>query len=368
MPAHVSRWIALAALAAAGLVVALVLALRAPMGGDARAAGEETAPTATMLADMRAAFEDRRAPPLSGPWRLSLPEDHGAHPEAGAETWAVYAQLEDAEGAPVSAILTLSRFGLAPDPAADSAWAPRAAWVGQAALALTGDEAPAEERLSRGAGAAGHDAASGSVWLDDWVLRHPTAGGADAFALEARVGDLPLELSLAPLKPPVAPGEATEAATRGFAMTRLEVEGRLGSNDVAGVAWIDRLWGDLPAPGGPLVYDRMILHLDDGTDLSILRTRRRDGRGGATLDGVVVGADGAALALPEGASWTETDALESWRLTGPDLELEATALPGSGPRGFAVPVWHGGLRVEGTRDGQPVTGSGTVLLSAEATP
>jgi hypothetical protein len=52
----------------------------------------------------------------------------------------------------------------------------------------------------------------------------------------------------------------------------------------------------------------------------------------------------------------------------PDLELRATALPGSGPRHFAVPVWHGGLRVEGTRDGQPVTGSGTVLLSAEATP
>jgi predicted secreted hydrolase len=207
-----------------------------------------------MLTELRTAFEDRLGPPLSGSWRLRLPEDHGAHPEANAETWAVFAHLRDAEGRPVSAILTLSRFGVAAEHRdADTPWAPHAAWLGQAALAQP--DPRAEERLSRGMGAAGADALSGAVWLDDWVLQHPTDAGTGPLSLQARIEGHPLDLALRPVKAPIAPGEVTEGPTRGFAMPRLEVSGRVGTDGppLEGVAWIvhlDRLWGDLPAPEG----------------------------------------------------------------------------------------------------------------------
>jgi len=179
-----------------------------------------------------------------------------------------------------------------------------------------------------------------------------------------------LDLALTPLKPPVAPGEATEGPARGFAISRLEVTGRVGpaETEVSGAAWLDRLWGDLPAPGGPLVYDRMIVHLDDGSDLSLLRTRRRDGRGSATIDGVLVDADGEATALGEDTALADGDEPGVWRLGAPGLALRATELPGSGLRDFAVPLRHVGLRVEGTRAGAPVSGTGTLLLSPEAAP
>ncbi|MFW5641805.1 MAG: lipocalin-like domain-containing protein [Roseicyclus sp.] len=362
MTARITALTAIAGAGAALFAAALVLSPRppeAPLPADA---------SRDLLAEMRAAFDERQAPPLSGTWRLSLPEDHGAHPEANAETWSLVAHLRDAEGARVPLLFTLSRFGAAAEATAtDTHWTPREAWLGQAAIAQ--GDARAEERLSRGVGAAGTDAAAGTVWLDDWVLRHPAGADAEGFRLQARVEGHPVDLTLVPVKPPVAPGEATEGPARGFALPRLEVSGRMGpdASPVTGTAWIDRLWGDLPAPGGPLVYDRMILHLDDGTDLSLLRTRRRDGRGGATLDGVLVDADGTAAALAEGAAWRAgTDGL--WTLTGAGLELRARELPGGGLRDFAAPVRHAGLSVEGTREGRPVRGTGTLLLSPEAAP
>ncbi len=360
----------LTAIIGLGAVIAvLALVLFPGASGPRGDAPTDTGSPAATLSALREAFEDRAGPPLSGSWQLSLPEDHASHPEANAETWGLIAHLVREDGPPVSAILTLSRFSVAPEPAeTGNAWTPRAAWLGQAAL--TTPDGRAEERLSRGVGAAGADAASGTVWLDDWVLQHPTAAGDGSLTLRARVEGHLLDLTLAPVKPPVAPGEATDGPARGFALPRLEVSGRIGpgETELRGVAWLDRLWGDLPAPGGPLVYDRMIVHLDDGTDLSLLRTRRRDGRGGATLDGILVDAGGAGTALAAEATWTEGDVPGVWTVRAPGLALRATELPGGGLRDFAAPVRHAALRVEGTRAGEPVSGTGTLLLSPELTP
>jgi hypothetical protein len=102
----------------------------------------------------------------------------------------------------------------------------------------------------------------------------------------------------------VLAGEETPG-TRGFAVTRLSAAGTLASGDRAlqltGTAWLDRVWGDVPLPGGPLARDRLVLHLSDGTDLSLLRTRRSDGRGIATLDGILVARDGTVRMLDDGA-------------------------------------------------------------------
>lgn len=364
MKASLTAVTATAGIGAALLVAGLALWPRP----TAEPGGTPVAPSA-LLTELRAAFEDRQRPPLSGSWRLSLPEDHAAHPDANAETWSLVLHLQMPDGTPVPALLSLSRFGAAPGSSeTDTPWTPHTAWLGQAALAIA--EPRAEERLSRGVGAAGAEPASGEVWLDDWRLQHPVAAGQDAHTLQARVEGDPLDLALTPVKPPVSPGEATEGPARGFAMSRLEVSGWLGhaETEVSGVAWLDRLWGDLPTPGGPLVYDRMIVHLDDGSELSLLRTRRGDGRGSATLDGVLVDAEGQPTALAQGTALTEGDGPGVWRLDAPGLALRAVELPGSGLRDFAVPVRHAGLRVEGTRAGAPVAGIGTLLLSPEAAP
>ena len=361
------RWAA--GLATAGVLAGAALVWLPRASDDPDASVVEAGLPGAVVGDLRAAFEDRQMPSLSGNWTLSLPEDHAPHPEAPAETWAIFAHLRDADGAPVSALFTLSRFGIATEPDdTGNAWAPRDAWLGQAAI--VGDRAQAEERLSRGAGAAGQDAGAGRVWLDDWSIDHRHEAGSDRVTLRARVEGTALELTLVPVKDALGPEGGVEGPSRGFAMTRLDASGEMGPDGTAvdGVAWMDRLWGDLPAPGGPLVYDRVILHLDDGADVSLLRTRRRDGRGGTTLDGVLVDATGTAVSLTDAASWQDGDGADVWTLTGPDLSLDLTALPGGGVRDFAAPVRHAGLRVEGTRGGRAVGGSGSLLLSTEVAP
>jgi len=186
------RWAA--GLATAGVLAGAALVWLPRASDDPDASVVEAGLPGAVVGDLRAAFEDRQMPSLSGNWTLSLPEDHAPHPEAPAETWAIFAHLRDADGAPVSALFTLSRFGIATEPDdTGNAWAPRDAWLGQAAI--VGDRAQAEERLSRGAGAAGQDAGAGRVWLDDWSIDHRHEAGSDRVTLRARVEGTALELT-----------------------------------------------------------------------------------------------------------------------------------------------------------------------------
>jgi predicted secreted hydrolase len=239
-----------------------------------------------------------------------------------------------------------------------------------------GDAAAASaERFSRGAlGSAGHDAAAGEVWLDDWSLAFDPDAADGALVLAAAVGAEPLRLTLAPVKPPVSPA-ADDAPFRGYAMPRLEVRGVLGSGEarreLSGSAWIDRAWGELPIPGaGPVTYDRLLLQLDDGSDLSLVRTRRRDGRGAPTADGALVDAAGAARQLSDPEVEMTPGPLRDapgggglaldWTVRGPGLDLAVEPVVEDQHHAFAQPMWIGLVRVSGSRNGQPVSGLGAL--------
>lgn len=360
-----------AAVAVAALVLAAMVALVWPRGAGPVALPDR--PTATGAADLLGRLATDAPAGVSGPWRLSLPDDHMAHPDAASETWVVTAHMDDGTGAPLSLLFSLSRLALSEAGAEASPWTLDTAWAGQASLA--GPVSRTEERLSRGLGAAGTDNAEGSVWIDDWTLRYQVE--ADLFQLAARIEGAPLTLTLRPQAAPVAaPGGDTEQAgpTRGFALPRLAVSGRLGPpGDVralTGAAWLDRLWGTVPGPGGPLVFDRLVAHLDDGSALTLLRSRRRDGRGGETLDALIVSADGVSRTIEEGAvalsdAATET---EGWRLTGGGLDLTLRPSGIAEIASGAEPVRHLSLALEGEIDGQTVTGQGSFILSTEAAP
>jgi len=316
----------------------------------------------------------------TGPWTLSLPGDHGAHPAARTESWTVSAHLDGPGGDPMAVQIVLSRFGLiAEGEAADgSAWAPRALYRGHVVLASAAERGTAsEERVSRGAaGTAGHDAVARRLWLDDWSLvwREAADGTEDVaqiLTVEASVEGVPLRLTLRPGKPALSAGGG-EAPIRGYALPRLEATGRIGlgndAREVSGEAWLDHLWGEVPLPGGPLAYDRLILHLDDGTDLSILRNQRRGGRGVPTVDALLVMADGTGRTL--GAEGIEVTPIASWngypvawqvRGAGLDLTIQPTHEDQRQP--FLLPVWTGLVHADGTRDGEPVRGHGTLQLT-----
>jgi predicted secreted hydrolase len=365
----------LARLRAGGIVGILILAgigslLLAPGGGETP--GPHDADQGTVIEALVASLDDGPAGAGSGPWDLALPRDYGAHPDAPAETWSVVAHLADPEGAPLTVNFVLTRVGrTGDDNAAATPWGPGPIHIAQATINAADPRLRAsEERISRTRGAAGHDAAAGEIWLDDWTLEY----GAEALDLTLRLSDHLLRLRLEPRKAPLAPTGEDTAGPRGFAIPRLAVSGSLETAgtvlELDGSAWLDRLWGAIPLPGGPLVRDRLVLHLSDGAELSLLQTRRRDGRGIATVDGVLVAPDGGATWLEDAAVDLTSDPLQeanampgSWRISGAGLDLRMTVLGISGQEDFALPVRVGHLAVEGTRQGRTVEGAGTVLLS-----
>jgi predicted secreted hydrolase len=241
---------------------------------------------------------------------------------------------------------------------------------------LDGAAASAEERFSRGAlGAAGHDAEAGEIRLDHWRLGLPRGAEDRAMTLEATVGAAALWLRLTPAKAALLP-EGGGGPFRGYAMTRLDATGRLERDGetraVSGVAWLDHAWGDLPPPGGPIAYDRLQLHLADGTDLSLVRTRRRDGGGTPSVDGFAVGPEGEVRDLG-GASMTAEDGDRGgwplrWRVEAGALSLSVSPVVAGQRRDFVEPVWSGLVRAEGRGPEGPVAGVGTLNLTGYETP
>jgi predicted secreted hydrolase len=360
-----------------GLAVAIVATLGALAGFwvlsfDDNATQAQDEADADLLA-LVASLNPSTGGALTSPWELSVPRDYGAHPEAGAETWNIVAHLRDEAGDALAVMMTLSRLGAVDGNGEVRPFGPGPVHISQVLLTSTrSDLRGADDRASRIAGTAGHDADRREVWIDDWVLRYGDAG----LELDLRLRDRSLRLSLDPLKEPLTSDVAMEGTARGFAVPRLAVTGSLltdqGENRLTGTGWVDRLWGDIPLPGGPLVRDRFVLQLTDGTDLSLLLTRRRDGRGIATMDGVRVAASGDVRALDEASVRitplfaTEGDTVPTaWRVVGADLDLEARVrdviqLDGFGPEGI-----FGLLTVTGMQAGRAVEGAGTVLLSSE---
>jgi predicted secreted hydrolase len=317
---------------------------------------------------------------LAGPWELDLPADHGVHPEAHTEVWQVSAHLADEDGRPVGVQFLLFRIGLAgPDaPAPTSSWEPREIYRGHVVLTGTdGAGAVAEERFGRGmAGVAGHDATLRELRLDTWSLAFPARADAGEWTLSAGPGDIRVDLSLTPEKDSLqVDGDA--APFRGYAFSRLRVQGTVGTQadlrSVSGVAWFEHLWGALPIPGGtPVASDRLQVQLDDGSELSVIRSRRTDGAGLPTVEALVIDAEGTVIAYGDDVAHLEIARLwqgaaaawpVDWRLRIGDLNLVVTPVTDAQEHDFMVSLWSGLVRAEGHRGDQPVSGLGTLQLT-----
>jgi predicted secreted hydrolase len=112
-----------------------------------------------------------------------------------------------------------------------------------------------------------------------------------------------------------------------------------------------------------------VLHLSDGTDLTLLRTRRRGGGGITALDGLLVAPDGSVTTVTDATvelRAEETGLETSWRISGAGLDLRADVLDVLQRRDFGQSGRVGQLRVTGTRDGTPVEGVGSLFLSGDS--
>jgi len=129
---------------------------------------------------------------------------------------------------------------------------------------------------------------------------------------------------------------------------------------VEGRGWIRRAWGTLPTPGGAVVFDRLLLTLEDVGLVEAERSKRRSGRGPRTTSGRLR-TEGAERAIElEAIDWRDADAARSarrsmaiparWRVVVPssgiDVVLEPLFVTDTDARDDSTPGAHDDGRLE----------------------
>ncbi|MEA3641934.1 MAG: lipocalin-like domain-containing protein [Lamprobacter sp.] len=339
---------------------------------------------------------------------MAFPQDHGAHPEAGAELWELNALLQDEDGQRVAVRLSLARLDLIQGlQQRSSALAAHSLFAADLAVAAGGElksVALREQRLSRAAlelaGAGTDEAGVERVWVEQWALSRPTEG---VLRLRAEANGVDLELELSSLKPPVvldlqtSAGSAPQsqsAPSRFYSQTRLAVSGSLRTDGIEhqlqGLGWFDHGWGALSEAlsggRGQLVANRFQLQLDDGSELACFHLRRRRGGGTAIPSCVLIDAAGEQRGLqrrdltlaPTDAGWVTEGGVSypfEWRLLIPSQGIELEIRPlfddlASGVTTLAWTqggqLWRGAVELRGRRGTERIGGQGRMDLNGYA--
>ena len=324
----------------------------------------------------------------------SFPRDHGAHPEFKTEWWYYVGHLKAASGESFGYQLTFFRVALRqPDPQARSAWSLQTVYF--AHLAIT-DAARGtfafRDKAGRGAlGLSGAAAGTMKVWIDDW--RAELEG--DEFHLTAQDRGLGLDLVLKPLTPPALHGQggySRKSATSGaasyyYSLPRLSTRGTITVDGrtlpVTGESWMDHEFFSGAMAPNLSGWDWFSLQLADGREVMLYLLRPKDGAVDPASSGSLIEPTGVVRHLnladftvkPTGA-WTSPHTQATypagWEITIPGagyhLKLTPT-LPDQEIRSQApakVIYWEGQVKIEGVKNGTPVTGLGYAELTGYA--
>ncbi len=325
-----------------------------------------------------------------GPREFHFPEDHGPHPGFRTEWWYWTGNLETADGRAFGYQLTLFSNALAPRKAVRaSEWGAREVYMGHLTLSDVGSgHFHAFERFSRAAmGLAGARAEPFQVWLESWKVAG-VEGNVFPMRLSAEEDGVSLSLSLDEGKPPLLQGDhglsqKTEGegnASYYYSLTRMPTRGTVTVDghtyDVTGSSWMDREWSTQSLGTGQVGWDWFALQLSDGSDFMHYQLRRQDGSVDPFSEGVDISAQGQSVRLPRDEvkvevldTWRSARSGASyparWRLSVPSRQLVLDITPMMADQELPVTVryWEGAVRIQGTREGKPLTGHGYVELT-----
>jgi predicted secreted hydrolase len=332
---------------------------------------------------------------------FTFPRDHGPHPGYKTEWWYLTGNLETPDERKVGYQFTIFRVALTPpadsggirvasatQQADTSGWATNQFYMGHFAVSdVQGEALYASERFSRGAaGLAGAQAEPFRVWLEDWEI---ASTGDQPFParLRATQDGAAINLTVRPEKPYVLQGDrglsqkgpGAGNASYYYSYTRMATDGTVviqgDTLQVSGGSWMDREWSTSALGENQVGWDWFSLQLSDGRDLMYYQIREQDGSPSEYTEGVLVAEDGTATPIDLNDVTLEvTDRWDSprggtypvgWRLRIPSEDLALRITPHFDDQELDVSVryWEGAVQVEGSADGESITGEGYVEMT-----
>jgi predicted secreted hydrolase len=228
-------------------------------------------------------------PPVLRSTAITLPRDHGAHPDFRTEWWYVTGWLKTETGGDLGFQLTFFRTRPAIDQRNPSAFAAKQVIFAHVALSDPDNgRLLHDQRIARqGFGLAEAGTADTALVLDGWTLVRNRDG---RFRARVRTRDFSLDLSLTPTQAAILQGEAgysqkgpapTEASHY-FSLPQLKTSGTVTRNGkpvaVTGTAWLDREWSSTLLNPRAIGWDWLGLNMADGGALTLFQIRDRYNR------------------------------------------------------------------------------------------
>lgn len=340
---------------------------------------------------------------VTGPCRLSFPDDHGPHPDYRTEWWYYTGNVATDDNRHFGFQLTFFRSGLRPpenrrrwpDPA--STWRTDQIYLAHAAVSdIAAGRHLQAERMARPVLSLAGDQQEGSsvtIYVHDWQ----TVIAPDGHRLRAKADAFSLSLTLKPEKPVVMhgdkgfsrKGQSPERASCYYSFTRLQAQGTLSihgtDHTVQGLAWMDHEFSTAPLEPGIIGWDWFSLQLNDHTEIMVFLLRHQDGTINPASSGTVVSPSGHPWHLQRDdvrirplAFWTSPHSGArypvAWQMTILPKELELVVKARLAdqemrtPRSTGLIYWEGSVKATGTRGNQAVDGVGYVELTGYAEP
>ncbi len=354
-----------------------------------RAQAPQTSPTEiTNLEQDLSAFSR-----INNPLPLTFPQDMGAHPDYLSEWWYYTGNLFTEQGRHFAYQLTFFRRAIGSNSASTrtSNWAADQIFFAHFALIdVAESNHQAWEVYSRGAaGLAGAVTAPDfTVWLNDWQVQQTAQ---DQYQLTAQQDNIHLQLTLTDQKGIILHGDqglSQKGAQPGnasmyFSQTRLASAGVLTINDntyrISGDSWMDHEFGTSALGSEQVGWDWFSLQFDDQSELMLFQIRDDSGAisaesGGSWID-PQAGVESIAsqdFELRPIQFWQNAQGIQypiSWELKLPQQNAVFTisaVIPDQENRFSFFQYWEGTVRVEGTVNGNSVTGFGFLEMTGYA--
>ena len=326
-------------------------------------------------------------------YKFRFPDDHGTHNEYRNEWWYFTGNLYDEQRHHYGFQLTIFRSGVGKNgKQTQSNWAVSNVYMAHFTITHTkNNEFYQSEKLSRDSlGLAGASHNTLDVWVDDWSIKG-TGTVRAPIQLSAKSGDWALALDLVSAKPIVLQGSNGfslkssdgKSASHYYSISRLLAQGEITVNGtpykVEGSAWMDREWSTSSLGEDQVGWDWFSLQLSDGRDLMFYQLRDGNGRVDPFSSGTIIFEDGSTRRLS--VDDVTIQVLDSWqsphggeypikwrmRLPADSIEMEIIPYVENQELDVSIRYWEGAVKLNGTANGQPISGNGYVEMTGYAT-
>lgn len=345
----------------------------------------------TFLSDQED-LEDMKYKKAIEPRTFQFPNDFGSHPEYLTEWWYYTGNLLTEDGRHFGYQLTFFRRAISDELEIPnrSEWSTNQIYLAHFALTNTSEKQHyVFDNISRGAaGIAGTETEPlFSIWLKDWEV---VQVDEHLFQMKAGTQDVEINLQLTDLKGIILNGNQGLSQKGGevgnasyyFSQTRLKTSGMIRIDNVKykvnGFSWMDHEFGTSTLGIEQVGWDWFSIQLDNETEIMLFQIRQKDGEISKFSSGTLIYPDGKTENLVKSDfkivvldTWRTSDQFtypNKWRITSDrlDLDLEINPLIDDQEMKLFFRYWEGAVQVNGTVNGEKVSGYGYVELTGYA--